>query len=75
MLFTVAVGNIEYLGGYSGISNIPVPNPIRIPLLPVITFDSKVQYYYLVLILLVVIILVCKALYKAWIGGPGLPSV
>ena len=68
MLFTVAVGNIEYLGGYSGISNIPAPDPIRIPFLPAMTFDSKVQYYYLVLVLLVVIILVCKALYKAWIG-------
>ena len=34
MLFGVLVGNIETLGGYSGIVNIPPPGPINIPLLP-----------------------------------------
>jgi branched-chain amino acid transport system permease protein len=68
MLFTVVIGNIAYLGGYSGIPNIPPPNPIRIPFLPPIEFVSKVQYFYLALVLLVVVILISKAFYWAWTG-------
>jgi branched-chain amino acid transport system permease protein len=68
MLFTVAVGNTSYLGGYNGISNIPHPNPISIPFLGVIEFTSKIQFFYLAIGILIVVLLVCKALYSSWIG-------
>lgn len=68
MLFTVVVGNISYLGGFNGITNIPPPNPIRIPFLPVIEFVSKVPYFYLVLVLFAVVVLISNAFYSAWTG-------
>lgn len=68
MLFTVAIGNISFLGGYNGIANIPPPDPIRIPFLPPIEFVSKAPYFYLALFLLVVVILLSNAFYSAWTG-------
>ncbi len=68
MLFTVLIGNISYLGGFTGISNIPAPDPIRIPFLPPIEFVSNVQFFYLALVLLLVVILIFKALYNSWVG-------
>ena len=68
MLFGIAVGNIKWLGGYSGISSIPPPNPIKIPLLPALEFVSKVHFYYLALFLSVISILVMCAFYAAWTG-------
>ena len=68
MLFTVVMGNIGSLGGFSGISNIPVPDLIRIPFLPPIEFTSNIQFYYLALVILLVVILIFKALYNSWVG-------
>lgn len=68
MLFSVVVGNISAVGGYNGLSNIPPPNPIKIPFLPAIVFDSKVQFFYLALVLLVIIVLVLKTFYASRIG-------
>jgi branched-chain amino acid transport system permease protein len=68
MLFTVAVGNISYLGGYSGIPNIPAPDPIKLPFLPALEFTSKVQYFYLAVVLFIVVVVIVQALYKGWIG-------
>jgi branched-chain amino acid transport system permease protein len=68
MLFTIAVGNTSYLGGYSGIADIPHPDPIRIPFLPPIAFVSPTQDFYLALFLLVVVVLICTAFYSAWTG-------
>jgi branched-chain amino acid transport system permease protein len=44
-------------GGTSGLLNIPPPNPIVIPGLLNITFDSKVTYYYLILVLVLISLL------------------
>jgi branched-chain amino acid transport system permease protein len=70
MLFSVAVGNISYLGGYAGISNISPPSPIQLPFLPAITFSvvNKVPFYYLAWFLLVIIVIIIKAFYSSWIG-------
>lgn len=68
MLFSVMVGSIDYLGGYSGIANIPAPEPIHIPFLPVIIFNSKIPYFYLALLLLIVISFICSAFYSSSIG-------
>jgi branched-chain amino acid transport system permease protein len=68
MVFGVAVGNIEWLGAYNGISNIPPPNPVMIPLLPPIEFVSKVPFFYLALLLSMVCILIISAFYAAWTG-------
>jgi branched-chain amino acid transport system permease protein len=68
MLFSVTVGHIEAIGGYNGLPYIPPPNPINIPFLPTIVFDSKVQFFYLALTLLVVVILILKAFYSSSIG-------
>jgi branched-chain amino acid transport system permease protein len=68
MLFAVLVGNIAYLGGYNGISNIPPPDAIHIPFLPVIEFTSKVEFFYLALVLFIVVLLVSYSFYRAWTG-------
>lgn len=68
MLFVVLVGNIDYLGGYMGVTDIPPPETIAIPFLPPIVFDSKVEFLYLALILFVVVILITTAFYSAWSG-------
>jgi branched-chain amino acid transport system permease protein len=68
MLFSVLVGNLKYLGGYSGINLIPAPGPIPVPFSSPIKFDSKVPFFYLALIIGLVIILVLNAFYKRWTG-------
>ena len=68
MLFSVVVGNISYVGGYYGIPDIPVPDPISIPFLPNIEFNSKFPFFYLSILLLVIVILIIKAFYSAWTG-------
>jgi branched-chain amino acid transport system permease protein len=68
MIFVVAIGNIPQLGGYTGIPNIPPPDPIRIPFLPPIEFASKIPFFYLALFLFVVAILITSAFYSAWTG-------
>jgi len=70
MLFSVVVGNLDFLGGYNGITNIPPPDPIKLPFLPVIEFGivHKEPFYYLALFLLLVIILICRAFYTSRIG-------
>ena len=68
MVFGVAVGNIEALGAYNGISNIPPPNPISIPFLPTIAFETKIDFFYLALLLAALCVIVLKAFYSAWTG-------
>jgi len=68
MLFGITVGNIKWLGGYSGISSIPPPNPVKILFLPPLEFVSKVHFYYLAFFLSVISILVMCAFYAAWTG-------
>lgn len=68
MVFSVAVGNISFLGGYIGISRIPSPDPVSLPFINTITFDSKVHFYYLALFLFAIIVTIISAFYTAWTG-------
>jgi branched-chain amino acid transport system permease protein len=68
MLFVVAVGNIQSLGGYNGVSNIPAPDTINLGALGSIVFDSKVDFFYLGLILFVIVVLAVNAFYASWAG-------
>jgi len=68
LLFVVVIGNISYLGGYTGINNIPAPDPINLPLLPTIEFVSKIPFYYLALFLLVVVAVLITAFNACWVG-------
>jgi branched-chain amino acid transport system permease protein len=68
MLFTVVVGSIGSIGGYSGLSEIPRPGAIRFPGLGTLTFDSRAHLFYLALFLLVIIVFILRAFYSAWTG-------
>jgi branched-chain amino acid transport system permease protein len=67
-LFPLAVGNIEYLGGFNGIANIPEPETIKIFSLATIEFNSRIPYFYLILIIAVIIILALASCYSNWAG-------
>ncbi|MBN1628801.1 MAG: branched-chain amino acid ABC transporter permease [Thermoleophilia bacterium] len=68
MLLTPVVGSIDSIGGYSGLSQIPRPGPLKFGALGEIDFTSKASLFYLALFLLIVIIVVLKAFYSAWTG-------
>jgi branched-chain amino acid transport system permease protein len=68
MLVVTVFGNISWLGGYQGIDTIPPPDPIAIPFVGTIVFDSKPPFYYLMLVLLFITILAFSAMYTAWTG-------
>ena len=55
-------------GGYSGIANIPPPEPLRLPGLGTISFDSKAHYYYLVLVIGIVCLTIMYRLERSWLG-------
>jgi branched-chain amino acid transport system permease protein len=61
-------GHIEIFGRWSGISNIPPPDPISIPFHAPIEFVTKAPLYYLSLSLTLVIMLIFYALYESRIG-------
>ena len=63
MIVVQALGQMEFLGGWGGILDIPRPNPIGS-----IKFVSKTHYYYLILFLLLLTVVVFYALYSSRIG-------
>jgi branched-chain amino acid transport system permease protein len=58
-----------FLGGYTGIYNIPKPDAIDLPGLPAIEFVSKTQYYYLMLVLLVIAFIVMRRIEFSRLGN------
>lgn len=52
ILRLIFIGWVDLFGGANGISRIPAPDPIKVPYLFTLQFESKFSYYYLVLILL-----------------------
>ncbi len=68
MLFVTVVGNIQWMGGYNGISNIPAPDSLNFGALGTAVFDSKVDFFYLGLVLFVIVVLVINAFYSSWAG-------
>jgi branched-chain amino acid transport system permease protein len=69
-MFSVVMGSISYVGGYSGRQGVPAPEAIPLPGGTSIEFSvsNKVPYYYLALFLLGVIALVLRALYRSRVG-------
>lgn len=55
-------------GGSSGIVTIPPPDPITIPGLLIIDFDSKVEFYYFILALMLIALLLLYAIERSRIG-------
>ena len=63
ILRLIFIGWVSLFGGANGISGIPAPDPIRIPFLFTMEFESKSAYYYLALILLLLALVV---FYRLW---------
>ena len=68
MVFVVAVGSVNWLGGYSGVIQIPRPTPINLPFLPPIKFISNMAMYYLMIFLMLLVVVVFAAFYNSSIG-------
>jgi branched-chain amino acid transport system permease protein len=66
MVFTTTVGNIPYVGGYTGFTDVPGVDPITIPFIGSITFSSGVSLYYLAVFIVGIIVLIMGAFYSAW---------
>jgi branched-chain amino acid transport system permease protein len=69
-MFSVVMGSISYVGGYSGRRNVPGPEAISLPGGHTIAFgvSNKPSYYYLALLLLGIIALVLFTLYRSRVG-------
>jgi branched-chain amino acid transport system permease protein len=69
-MFSVVMGGISYVGGYSGRRNVPAPETIPLPGGHAIVFSvsHKASFYYLALVLLGVIVLVLVAVYRSRVG-------
>jgi branched-chain amino acid transport system permease protein len=67
MLFPIVIGSVGYLGGYTGISNIPAPEKIHLGGLT-LDFGTAKGYYYLAAIIFIVVVLVCAGFYRSWTG-------
>jgi branched-chain amino acid transport system permease protein len=68
MIFSTLVGSIGWLGGYDGISSIPVPGTLHLGVTTVDFSSSKVPFFYLGLGLMLFVMLVFRALYSGWAG-------
>ncbi len=61
-------GYVEVFGGWGGITEIPPPDPIRLPFWGGINFSTKVSCYYLILFLLIIMVIMLRRLYSSRIG-------
>lgn len=58
----------EWAGSSSGLTNIPVPDPIAIPGLFTIRFDSRIGFYYLILVAMLIFLASLYSIEKSRIG-------
>jgi branched-chain amino acid transport system permease protein len=69
VIISIVAGNwIELTGGYNGIVGIPLPNPIPLPLIGVVGFQSQAAQYYLVLAFLLFTLLIMHRLVYSLLG-------
>jgi len=69
VIISIVAGNwIDLTGGYSGIVEVPLPNPLSIPLIGEIGFQTQVAQYYLVLFFLLLTLLVMHRLVHSLLG-------
>ena len=69
VIISIVAGNwIELTGGHNGIVEIPLPNPISLPLIGVVGFQSQAAQYYLVLAFLLFTLLIMHRLVYSLLG-------
>lgn len=68
IVYLVAGNWIELTGGHTGIVGIPVPSPIIIPGLGLLTFETQLSQYYLVLFFLLLTLFVMHRLVNSLKG-------
>jgi branched-chain amino acid transport system permease protein len=69
VIISIVAGNwIELTGGYNGIVGIPLPNPLFIPLIGSLGFQSQAAQYYLVLGFLLLTLLIMHRLVYSLLG-------
>ncbi|MBN1366494.1 MAG: branched-chain amino acid ABC transporter permease [Dehalococcoidales bacterium] len=68
MLFTTAVGNFQYFGGFVGISEIPRPETINLSFWQIDFAADKTPYYFLMLIIVIIIIVMVNTFNRTWTG-------
>jgi len=69
VIVSLVAGNwMEVTGGFNGIVGVPVPNPIPIPLIGEISFQTQGAQYYLVLAFLLLTLLVMHRLVHSLLG-------
>lgn len=67
-IIVLIFGTFEIFGGYTGIYDIPPPEPVHLPFFGLIEFTSKTPHYYLMLLLVFIVVLAFAAFYAAWTG-------
>jgi branched-chain amino acid transport system permease protein len=55
-------------GGSAGLQDIPPPDPISIPGIIILTFDTKIAYYYLMLVIVIVCLTILYRIERSWLG-------
>jgi branched-chain amino acid transport system permease protein len=69
VIVSIVAGNwIELTGGYTGVVGVPLPNPVPIPLVGEIHFQSQTAQYYLVLAFLLLTLLIMHRLVHSLLG-------
>ena len=68
MALPQVIGQFGFLGGWSGFTNVPAPEPIPVPFHHAIKFASKMPYYYLLLVMVVVVLIVLYSVYSSLVG-------
>ena len=69
VIISIVAGNwIELTGGHNGIVEIPLPNPIPLPLIGAVGFQSQAGQYYLVLAFLLLTLLIMHRLVYSILG-------
>ena len=59
---------LKFTGGWDGVRFIPPPNPITIPGITTLTFDTDISYYYLAVIIVGIGLFVLYRMERARIG-------
>jgi branched-chain amino acid transport system permease protein len=69
VIISIVAGNwIDFTGGYNGIVGIPLPNPLTIPLIGKIAFQTQTAQYYLVLAFLLLTLWIMHRLVYSLLG-------
>jgi branched-chain amino acid transport system permease protein len=69
VIISIVAGNwIDFTGGYNGIVGIPLPNPIPLPLIGSLGFQTQAAQYYLVLAFLFLTLLFMHRLVNSLLG-------